>query len=159
MEQTLKNKCIAILVADGFNEAHLLQTKSLLENAGGETVIISASTGTRVKSRESDGNDEFFFDQPITNACAEDYDVLLLPGGAESVRTIQSHAEANQFVLDFIAQKRPIAALGEAAQLVPNGDAVFSDPAGDEESLSAAEQEILRLFAIAPMTEMQKHTS
>lgn len=159
----LKNKCIAILVADGFNEAHLLQTKSLLENAGGSTVLISASTGTRIKSRASDGGDEFFFDQPITNACAEDYDALLLPGGAESIQTLQSHNEAVQFVTDFLAQKRPVAALGEAAQLVQGAGgtqpAPFSAPADDADSLNAAGQKILLLFAASAPTETQKHTA
>ena len=162
MEQTLKNKCIAVLVADGFNETHLLQTKTLLENAGGTTVIVSATTGTRIKSQASDGSDEFFFDQPISNVEANEYDALLLPGGDESVQTLSSHAEAVQFVTDFLAQKRPVAALDEAKNLLQicGADATtFTASAGTPTELDSAGQEILRLFGANPLTEIQKHTA
>ena len=161
MEQTLKNKCVALLTANGFNPVHLENVKCELENAGAIVVLISASTATKVKSGGPNG-DELFFDQPISNVCVEDYDVLFLPGGAESVQTLMAHDEARQFVSDFAAQNRPVAALGEAAQLLQEGaagDLVFTAPAASEADTEAAAQEILRLFSVAPMTETQRRTA
>lgn len=160
MEQTLKNRIVAVLVADGFSDAQLLPTRMLLTDAGASTVLISASVGTRVSSEET-GVCELFIDQPISNACADEYDALLVPGGVESTKTLLAHDEAKQLVQAFAAQKSPIALLGEAAQLKPDGDTaqIIMASAETEDAVQAAAQEILALFASAPPTETQKHTA
>ena len=161
MEQILKNKTVAVLLADGFNETHLTEIKPLLENAGATLVLISATMGTSLKSREEDGADEFFVDQPISNACADEYAALLLPGGRENVQTLLSHDEAKQFVHDMMAQKSPVAALGEAGGLLQSVSGAetqtFTAEAEGIGATKEAGQEILRLFSAEPMSEMQKH--
>lgn len=133
----------------------------LLTDAGASTVLISASVGTRVSSEET-GECELFIDQPLSNACADEYDALLVPGGIESTKTLLAHDEAKQFVQAFAAQKSPIALLGEAVQLKPEDaetSQIVTASAESEDAVQAAAQQILELFASAPPTETQKHTA
>ena len=163
MEQILKNKRVAVLLADGFNQAHLTEIKSVLENAGATLVLISASTGTTLQSRAEDGAAEFFVDQPISNVCIDEYDALFLPGGKQSAQSLMQHDEAKQFIHGMTAQGSPIATLGEARELLvgvcEDGCPSFIAEADDAEAVRNAGQEILTLFASKPASEAQKHTA
>ncbi|MGJ1316774.1 DJ-1/PfpI family protein, partial [Sphingobacterium multivorum] len=78
--ENLKNKRIAILVTDGFEEIELTSPKEALENAGAKTDIISPAEGTvRAKNGDEWSND-YPVDVALQEAEENRYDGLLLPG-------------------------------------------------------------------------------
>ncbi|MGJ1405730.1 type 1 glutamine amidotransferase domain-containing protein [Sphingobacterium sp. G1-14] len=122
--ENLKNKRIAILVADGFEEIELTSPKEALENAGAKTDIISPAKG---KVRAKNG-DEWSNDYPVDVALQEaeedKYDGLLLPGGVISPDKLRTNKTAIALINAFWERDKPIAAICHGPQLLINADLV-----------------------------------
>jgi len=122
--EKLKNKRIAILVADGFEEIELSSPKEALENAGAKTDIISPASG---KVRSKDG-DEWSKDYPVDvvlkNVEENKYDGLLLPGGVLSPDKLRTNKSAIALINAFWERNKPIAAICHGPQLLINADLV-----------------------------------
>jgi protease I len=125
MEQTLAGKKVAVLVNDGFEQTEMTGPKEALDRAGAQTVLVSASGGSTVKGwKEKEWGDEFFVDCPVTSVCAEDYDALLLPGGALNADDLRTSEPAVALVRDFFAQGKPVAAICHAPWVLIEAGAV-----------------------------------
>ncbi|MES2463418.1 MAG: type 1 glutamine amidotransferase domain-containing protein [Armatimonadota bacterium] len=125
MEQTLCGKCVAILVADGFEQVELTEPKQALDLAGAMTVIVSTAEGSTVKGWQHDHwGDDFAIDQPITNATVADYDALLLPGGVMNPDKLRMNKEAVAFVRSFFEAGKPVAAICHGPWLLAEADVV-----------------------------------
>src|SRR5579872_5800933 len=115
--QQAARRNIAILVADGFDEAQVSGAKGELERAGATVHIVSPTTGSngRVRSGAFSGAAVAIpVDVPIDSAVFSDYDALILPGGDQSVRYLRSHAPSVEFVKSFFSAGRPVAAINGA---------------------------------------------
>jgi protease I len=55
--------------------------------------------------------DKFPVDVPLSKAQAEDYDALLLPGGVANPDKLRIDEKAVQFISEFVAAGKPIAAI------------------------------------------------
>ncbi len=78
---TLKEKKVAILTENGFEEAELTSPKKALEEAGATVHIISPQK-EKVKGWNHDHwSIELPVDNNLSDVNAEDYDALILPGG------------------------------------------------------------------------------
>jgi protease I len=125
MEQTLRGKCVAILVADGFEQVELTEPKQALDQAGAMTVIVSTTEGNTVKGWQHDHwGDEFAVDQMITNANVEEYDALLLPGGVMNPDKLRVNSEAVAFVRGFFESGKPVAAICHGPWVLVEADVV-----------------------------------
>lgn len=122
--EKLKDKKIAILVADGFEEIELSSPKEALENAGAKTYIISPSKD-KVRSKQGD---EWSGDYPIDVNLQEveenKYDALLLPGGVINPDKLRTNKSAIALVNAFWERDKPIAAICHGPQLLINADLV-----------------------------------
>ena len=111
MSQSLNNKKIAILVAEGFEQVELTKPKQAFEEAGAQTHIISPQ-GDRVQGwNHFDKADFFSVDVPLDQANANDYDALLLPGGVANPDQLRTNDKAVQFVKSFFDASKPVAAI------------------------------------------------
>ncbi len=81
MTQALENKKVAILVADGFEQAELTEPQQALEAAGAQTKIVSPKNDHVQGWNHFDKGDFFSVDVSLDQANPADYDALLLPGG------------------------------------------------------------------------------
>src|SRR5438874_3125832 len=77
----LSGKKVAILVADGFEQVEMTEPRKALEEAGADADLISPADGKVKGWQHSKWGDEFKVDVPLSQADADDYDALLLPGG------------------------------------------------------------------------------
>lgn len=111
MEQTLKGKRIAILVANGFEQVELTEPKKVLEEAGAETHIISPVKGKVRGWKETDWGDEFPVDVPLSEANPRHYDALLLPGGVMNPDKLRLEEKATEFIRTIAVSGKPIAAI------------------------------------------------
>lgn len=111
MADSLHGKRIAIVATDGFEEAELTEPKKALEDAGATTEIVSPKGGTIKGWKLKDWGDTVKVDKTFDQAKAQDYDALVLPGGVINPDHLRMEPKAVQFVKDFVATGRPVAAI------------------------------------------------
>jgi len=111
MNQQLKGKKIAILVADGFEQVELTEPKKALEEAGAQTQIVSPAEGQVKGWEHTEWGDRFPVDVPLAQAKADGYDALLLPGGVMNPDKLRRNPQALQFVKAFFDARKPVAAI------------------------------------------------
>lgn len=107
----LVGKKIAILVADGFEQEEMVEPRNALKNAGAQTFIISPVKGKVRGWEHTEWGDTFPVDIQLEKANPDDYEGLLLPGGVMNPDKLRANSKATQFVRDFFAQGKPVAAI------------------------------------------------
>jgi protease I len=111
MADELRNKRVAALVDNGFEQSELAEPKTALEAAGAKVDIVSPQD-TKVKGwQHITWGDEFSVDRKLEEAKADEYDALLLPGGVMNPDKLRANAKAVQFVKRFVEAGKPIAAI------------------------------------------------
>jgi protease I len=102
---------VAILVADGFEQAELVKPRTALQEAGAVTHIVSPAKGTVQGWNHYDKADRFEVDVPLDSADAQDFDALLLPGGVANPDQLRTLPAAVQFVREFFESEKPVAVI------------------------------------------------
>ena len=111
MSDELRNKRVAALVDNGFEQSELVEPKKALEAAGARVDIVSPQD-TKVKGwQHIKWGDEFTVNRKLNDANADEYDALLLPGGVMKPDKLRANATAVQFVKGFVQAGKPIAAI------------------------------------------------
>jgi protease I len=114
MEQKLKGKKVAILVADGFEQVEMTDPRQALDEAGARTEIVSPA-GREVKGwKSTEWGDRFPVDVALDEARADRYDALLLPGGVMNPDKLRRLPEVWDFVRAFFDAGKPVAAICHA---------------------------------------------
>ena len=111
MEQKLKGKKVAILVADGFEQVELTEPKKALEQAGAVAQIVSPNKGQVKGWNHTEWGDKFPVDVILDKADPNDYDALLLPGGVMNPDKLRRNEHALRFVRAFFDSDKPVAAI------------------------------------------------
>jgi protease I len=111
MSDTLKNKKVAMLVANGFEQVEMTEPKKALEEAGATVSIVSPELRTVKGWKFTDWGDEFKVDVPLSDAKADDFDALVLPGGVLNPDKLRRNEWALQFVRAFAESGKPIGAI------------------------------------------------
>ncbi len=107
--ESLKGKKIAFLVAnEGIEQVELTEPRKAVEDAGAETDLIAPEGGEVQAFDHLDKEDKFPVDVVASDANAEDYDGLVLPGGVANPDNLRTEPEAVQFVRDFFEAGKPV---------------------------------------------------
>jgi protease I len=104
----LSGKRVAILVAEGFEQAEMVEPRKALEKAGADTFIVSPAKDEVQGWKHFDKADRFDVDVPLDRAQAEEFDALLLPGGVANPDQLRGNRSAVQFVKHFVDAGKPI---------------------------------------------------
>lgn len=115
---------VAILVAAGFEQSEMVGPKKALEEAGATVHIVSLVEG-KVQGWDwyiPQPKDEFKVDVPITQANANDYDALMIPGGLNSPDDLRLDKNVIVFVKGF--KDKPIASICHGQWVLINADLV-----------------------------------
>jgi protease I len=116
MARDIKEKKVAILTENGFEEVELTSPMNALEQAGATVHIISPQKD-KVKAWNHDHwSIELPVDKNLSAASPEDYDMLVLPGGVLNPDKLRLNKEAVSFVQYFLEQGKPIAAICHGPQ-------------------------------------------
>jgi protease I len=107
----LKDKRVAILVADGFEQVELTEPRKALDEAGARTRIVSTAKDRVQSWKHFDKADHFKVDVPLSSANAEDFDALLLPGGVANPDQLRTDPKAVAFVRAFFDAGKPVAVI------------------------------------------------
>ncbi|MGN6725362.1 MAG: type 1 glutamine amidotransferase domain-containing protein [Tepidisphaeraceae bacterium] len=111
MATQLKDKRIAILVDNGFEQVELTEPRKALQDAGAKTVLISPTEGRVQGFNHDDPADKLPVDLVLKQAKADDYDALVLPGGVANPDKLRMNTAAVAFVKAFVDAGKPIAAI------------------------------------------------
>jgi protease I len=111
MAHDLKGRKIAILATDGVEQVELTDPRRAIEDAGATTELVSLEEGEIQAFDHLDHGDRFRVDRTVSQASAEDYDGLLIPGGVANGDFLRADADAVRFTKDFARAKKPIASI------------------------------------------------
>lgn len=120
----LTGKSIAILATDGFEQVELEKPRARLDAEGAKTVLIAPKRGKIQGFNHHDRGHLFEVDRELGDADPDDFDALLLPGGALNPDALRLVPEAVLFVKAFANSGKPIAAICHAPWLLVEADAV-----------------------------------
>ncbi len=103
---------VAILAADGVEQVELEQPCRAMEQAGARVEILSISTDP-IQAVNGDINpaDKIEVDRAVVEVSVDDYDALILPGGAVNPDTLRQDNDAVEFVRRFVESGRPVAVI------------------------------------------------
>ena len=117
-ERSLEGMRIAILVTDDFEQVELTEPRQALEQAGATTMIVAPHTGKVQGMKHDVKADEFNVDMTFDQARPDDFDAVLLPGGALNADALRVYGPAQDFVRRIDETDRPIAAICHAPWLL-----------------------------------------
>ena len=107
----LSGKKVAILVADNFEQVEMTEPRKALAGAGVSTFIVSPVKNEVKGVHHDKPGDSFKVDIPLEDARADQFDMLMIPGGLMSPDALRMDQKAVQFVEEFYRSGKPIAAI------------------------------------------------
>lgn len=110
----IDGKRIAFLATDGVEQVELTRPWAAVEEAGGEPVLVSLSSGRIQGFNHLDRADTFEVDETVDSVSAEEFDGLVLPGGVANPDALRMNDHAVEFVREFFEQSKPVAAICHA---------------------------------------------
>ena len=110
-EQNLKGLRVAILATQNFEESELTEPRKALDQAGAKTEIISIKPGKIQAVRHDQKTIQVDVDLPLEQAHPDNYDAVLLPGGAMNADHLRVEKRAQEFVRAIDKAGKPIAAI------------------------------------------------
>lgn len=109
MADELQGKRVAILATDGVEQIELERPRDAVEQAGAETELLSLESGEiQAMNSDIDPADTFEVDREVADARVEDYDALLLPGGAVNPDKLRMDDDAVGFLQEFFSTGKPV---------------------------------------------------
>ena len=111
MTRALKNRRVAVLLADGFEKVELTIPVAALRAAGAEVDIVSLRRGRIRGVNLHEPASRVRVTCTIDEASPASYDALLVPGGFINPDLLRQSAAAREFVTAFDVGGQPIATL------------------------------------------------
>jgi protease I len=112
MSNELQGKKIAILAADGVEKVELEQPRAALKKAGAQIEVLSLKSGEiQARNHDLEPAGAFAVDREVSDASADDYDGLVLPGGTVNPDKLRLDDSAVSFVREFVESGKPVAAI------------------------------------------------
>ena len=102
---------VAILATDLFEEAELVEPRKVLEESGAKTFVVSPKSGEIQAVKHFDKAQKVKVDITLDQAKPEDFDAVLLPGGAMNADALRMEKRAQEFVQRMDHAGKPIAVI------------------------------------------------
>ena len=109
---------VAVIVDDDFEQVELTEPKKALEQAGAQVSIISPKPGKVTGMNHDTKADTFNVDMTLDQANPNDFDALMLPGGALNADNLRIEPKAQNFVKQFDSAGKPMAVICHAPWLL-----------------------------------------
>jgi protease I len=122
---TLQGKTIAFLAApEGVEQVELTEPWHAVSEAGGTPKLISTEPGRIQAFNHLNKADTFEVDETVSEASADQFDGLVLPGGVANPDLLRLDQKAVSFVKSFFDRGRPVAAICHAPWTLIEADVV-----------------------------------
>jgi protease I len=123
-KKSLEGMRVAILLTDGVEDIELKEPRKALDEAGAKTTLFAPKAGKVYSMKHHDKASQYDVDETLEKARAEQFDAVLLPGGALNADTLRVHPRAQQFVRDMDEARKPIAVICHAPWLLVSANLV-----------------------------------
>lgn len=110
----IAEKKVAILVDNYFEEAEFAEPLKALKNAAVEVAVVGVSSKSLQAMQHAEQSNKYQADLLLKEASAEDYDALVLPGGAMNADTLRMDETAREWVRYFLKEDKPLAVICHA---------------------------------------------
>ena len=125
MANELTGMRIAFLMAnEGVEQVEFTEPRKAVSEAGAEIDVISTESGQIQAFNHLDKADTFDVDKTTSDAKADDYDGVVLPGGVANPDTLRTDKDAVRFLREFFAAGKPVAAICHAPWMLVEADVV-----------------------------------
>ena len=124
MSSALRNKTVAILATDGFEQVELTEPKQAVEQAGATTRLLSIKDGEIQGMHHDRKGDRLKVDGLVADANVDDFDALILPGGVANPDALRMDKAAVAFVRDFYRSGKPIGVICHGPWIMIEADVV-----------------------------------
>lgn len=114
VKDTIRTRQVAILAADGVDEQSLNMIKDALIKEGAMPEVIAPKQGYLV----SENDEQIFIDKSFLTASSVFYDAVYVPGGSNSVATLEADPDAVHFLNEAFKHCKAIAADTDALQVL-----------------------------------------
>jgi len=111
VDRSLDGMRVAILAAQDFEEAELIEPKRALEAAGATTAVVSPHSKKIQAMRHDVKTITVDVDMLLSEASADDFDAVMLPGGALNADALRVVPAAQEFVRQVDRAGKPIAVI------------------------------------------------
>jgi len=116
--KNLKDKKVAILTENGFEESELMSPREALQKAGATVHIISPQSKKVKGWRDGNWSIEMEVDKQLSQANPEDYDAIVIPGGVINPDLMRKNEDCVAFVTAFFHAGKPVASICHGPQLL-----------------------------------------
>ncbi len=120
----LTGKRIAFLATDMVEQVELTEPWKAVEQAGGKPELVSLEEGEIQAFDHYDKADTFPVDRAVSEATADDYDGLVLPGGVGNPDTLRTDEDAVRFARTFVESGKPVAVICHGPWTLVEADVV-----------------------------------
>ncbi len=135
LENALAGKKVAILVANGFEEAHMTELHKSLVDTRAEIKIVSPEKG--VVNSWHDGNWGHFFpaNSHLPTSMSHHFDAVIVPGGSRHVSRLSANPQTARFMRGFMEDNKPVALFDDAAKIIAVDDLIADRKVAVAESI------------------------
>ncbi len=119
-----KEKVAFLIASEGTERVELEEPWAAVEDAGYEPVLLCPEDGEVQLFDHLDKATTRNVDKTVDEADLEDYSALVLPGGVANPDNLRTHEEAVEFVREFVASGKPVAAICHAPWTLVEADVV-----------------------------------
>jgi catalase len=134
LKDSIKTRKVAVLAADGFDDAALSAMKKALMNAGAMVKIVAPRLGFL----KGAGGAEVKIDFSFLTASSVLFDAVYVPGGEKSVAALKLEPDAIHFVNEAYKHCKAVAATGAGADLLRASYVKLGNDDGTDASAKAA---------------------
>jgi protease I len=124
MPNRLEGKRVAFLATDGVEQVELTEPWNAVEQEGGKPELVSLESGEIQGFEHLDKGQTFEVDRTVSEASADDYDGLVLPGGVANPDFLRADEDAVKFTRAFFAAGKPVAAICHGPWTLVEADVV-----------------------------------
>jgi protease I len=112
MSNKLQGRRIAILAADGVEKVELEKPREALRQAGAQVEVVSLRSGKiQARNHDLEPAGTVAVDRAVKDASVDEFDGLVLPGGAVNPDKLRLDRSAVSFVRDFVVSGKPVGAI------------------------------------------------
>lgn len=119
---TLSDKKIAIMVANGFDEARFVEVQKMLLAINARLKVIAPGPGLVHGRNGVQAGMSYPVDAQLSETLAVDYAGLVIPSGDQHVSVLSEELHASRIIRAFMREKMPVMVQGNALDLIAEID-------------------------------------
>jgi protease I len=126
MANELNDTNVAVFIAQqGTEEVEFTEPKQAVEDAGASVDVVGSETGeVQTVNNDLDPGDTYEVEKTFAEVSADDYDGLIVPGGAVGADTLRADEDAVEVVGEFAEERKPMGVICHGPWVLVEADAV-----------------------------------